>query len=592
MGWRLIFENYTPFPQTAVKAMDYAQSADVMLFAHIDYEPQKLTRLDHTEWEWEALDFAPTIEPPTGVDATPDQPNSTDAIATEYTYYVTATDTNGNESRASDPIVATNDLSLAGNYNVIEWDAVADAVSYTIYKGDNSLPGYIGTSEDLSFKDRNLIAISSDTPPRATNPFGVGNYPSTVTLGQQRAWFARTRLKPNGIWATQSANFENMDMSRPARATDAISFALVSQQVNSVNQMAFNKQGLLALTSNSIFTVRGESPGAAITPSAIVPDLESGRGSSRLQPLSVDHVQFYYPAKAGEVRTIGYDYQVEGVRTNNVAIFSSHLFKGRQIVSWDYQDNPFSCIWAVLDNGTMLCFTWEEEQEVWGWTRMEIDGFVEDCGVITEDGYDRLYILVRRTIGGVERRFHERLALPHVVSVASACHLDCSVTQATDDPTGVVTGIHHLEGETVSAYADGYSFHDLVVEQGSITLPNGHESTLISVGLLYEGRIATLPPVVAAQGGTLHVDPQNIGDVTVRAIDSKGLEISADGTNWESLAERTGGQISEDQRFEACDFETNITGNWQNGASLQLRQREPIPAHITALFYELVVSAQ
>lgn len=590
MGVARVYEGYAPYLAANVAAVDYAQTADAVYTAHIDYEPWRLTRAGHTDWTWSTLGFTPTIGAPTisGVVAT--QPNTTGAIATNYSYEVTAISADGEESRPSNVGTVSNDMSLQGNYNTVSWSAVTDAVGYDVYKGDNSSKGYIGSSTTTSFIDRNLDAIASDTPPQGTNPFAaVNDYPSAVALHQGRLWYARTHNRPNAVWGSQSANFENMDVSRPARPSDAVSFALVANQVNSVNQIASLGKNLVALTSDSIFAINGGGEGVPITPAAINPERQSARGSTRLKPIIVDNIMFYQPTKAGEVRTLGWDFQIEGLASNNVAIFSPHFFKNRLIVSWAYQDNPYSCIWAVLDNGEMLCFTWEQEHEVWGWTKIDIDGFVEQCASITEGGYARLYILVRRTIAGVERRFHERMALPHIDDADVACHLDCAITQAFDPPSNVVTGLWHLEGEEVTVHADGYSFHGLTVEDGSVTLPNGYEAVVATAGLSYEGLIETLPPVATGQGGTFHVDPQNIGQVTLRAVDTKGLEISTDGEFWAPLPERTGDDLATPADIAARDYEIPAPSTWQPGATLKIRQTEPFPAHLTAIFFELMV---
>jgi hypothetical protein len=60
------------------------------------------------------------------------------AGTTSYTYYVVATDRNGNRTLASSPgTTTTGNATLSGtNYNKISWTAVAGAVSYDILKGN------------------------------------------------------------------------------------------------------------------------------------------------------------------------------------------------------------------------------------------------------------------------------------------------------------------------------------------------------------------------------------------------------------------------------------------------------------------------
>src|SRR5690606_20265571 len=177
------------------------------------------------------------------------------------TYAVASVDANGQISRLSTPDTATNDLSLKGNYNTFSWDAVADAEYYLVFAHDNNSAsfGYLGRSETTSFVDGDggVAPDYADGPRIGENPFdSEGNYPSTVTFHQQRSFWARTVNKPNGVWGSQSADFENMDRSRPTKADDALAIALVSDRVNAVQQLASMKS-LLALTSDGVFAIDG-----------------------------------------------------------------------------------------------------------------------------------------------------------------------------------------------------------------------------------------------------------------------------------------------------------------------------------------------
>lgn len=586
MGAYRVHKAASPFYAADLDEVDFVQQANTITFVHLDYAVRELTRVSHTEWAIESVTFAPAIGPPANVAAAPTQPNATGAIAVNYIYYVTTIDENGEESRASTSDNASNDLSLQGNYNTVTWDAVTGAAFYAVFRGDNGSPGYIGTVQApaVTFKDRNLQAVLSDTPPLATNPFAAaGDYPSTVTCHQQRKFFGRTRNRPNAIWASQSANPENMDVSRPAKADDALAFALVTEKVNSVNQLASMKKDLMVFGGDAIFSIKG-GDGGALTPSAIDPQRESGRGSSRLNPLVVDSVMFYDPIRSSGPRALGFTFEVDGYRSNNISIFSPHFFKAHEIVDWAYQGEPYSCIWAVREDGVLLCFTWEEEHQVWGWTLCETDGFVERVAVIAEGRYDRLYALIRRTINGVERRFHEWLALPHFDDITTACHLDCAVTQTSEVASDIIDQLWHLEGATVSAVYDGYVVEGLVVEEGKVTLP--YAANIRTAGLPYEGLIETLPFAL----GDKHTERQIIGAVTLRALETRGLEISTDGETFDPLTSPDGEEIAQLPYAEEQDFQAVPQGNWTDGSTLTIRQAQPLPAHVTAIFVELIVS--
>lgn len=600
MGISRLYQAGTPFNAVDLAELDHVQSADVVYFAHINYPPQKVIRAGHTDWTFEAVAFGPTISAPTGFTATPTVANNDDTLSNGDTnqnsqyyprpknYAVASVGANGQVSRLSVADDATNDLSLKGNYNTLAWTADPDADYYLLFAHDNnSLSfGYIGRAETNTFVDGDggVAPDYADGPRIGDNPFGAaGNYPSTVTFHQQRLFWARTFNKPNGVWGSQASDFENMDRSVPTKADDATTFALVSDRVNAVQQLASLKS-LLALTSDGIFSIGGGADGSALSATQISSERQVGRGASRLNPLVIDSVLFFRPNQGSSVRTLGYTFEVDGYRSNDVAIFSPHFFDGYDIVSWAYQQEPYACVWAVRDDGKLLCLTWEQEQQVWGWTLCETSGFVESVAVITEEGMDRVYLAVRRTLAGSEDVFIERMAIPLLVAedLVYSCYLDCAVTRFNDEPTATVTGLWHLEGETVKAFADGYVIEDLVVANGSITLE--FEASVVTVGLPYSGEVETLPLALSSDQGSRHVDRQMLAEATVRVEKTRGIKVGVGGGDLFEIKQREFEELDEAIVLKTGDFDVKVSSRWNDGATLRVVQDYPLPATVNALF--------
>jgi hypothetical protein len=63
------------------------------------------------------------------------------------------------------------------------------------------------------------------------------------------------------------------------------------------------------------------------------------------------------------------------------------------------------------EDGTVVGLTYNRDEGVVGWHRHDFGGYVESIAVLPQaDGLqDALWLVVRRTINGVERRFVERL---------------------------------------------------------------------------------------------------------------------------------------------------------------------------------------
>lgn len=504
MGASRVFKVGTVYHGSELAELSFAQTTDTVYLAHLNYPPSKLVRAGSVNWSFSTVTFGTSLAAPaslTGSASTPntDEPNSgASYFPQNATYVVTAvSDDTGYESLPSATKTLFNDLTLKKNANYLSWPAVAGATRYNVYKADNTqFYGYIGTTQSTSFVDDNIGPNYSISPPTHYNPFAAsGDYPSTVTLFQQRSIWARTFNAPNGVWASRSGQLENMDRSRPLIASDSISFAIMSGQANAVNALS-STNTLLALTSDAVFLVDGDGNGGILTGNAApAARRQVGRGSSRVPPIVVDSVVFYSPSVGATVRTLGFDYVVNGLKGDDVSIFSPHLFEGHSIVSWAYAQEPRSLIWAVRDDGVLLCFTWEQAQNVWGWTRCDTDGKVMSVCAISENGEDRIYMTVERTIGGVTHRFVEQMASHRWDTAADTCYVDCALTATFDPPVSEVTGLWHLEGRTdIAGVVDGVPVDGLTVTNGAVTLPGPvSPGSVVTLGIPYTVEIETLP---------------------------------------------------------------------------------------------------
>jgi hypothetical protein len=593
MGIRRIYEAVSPYPHTEVGKLDYTQTADVMYQVSLNYAPRKLERFGHTDWRFETLTFGPVINPPTGHSVSATSPNTTGFVSTNYKYKVTSIKDSFpvQESRASTIISVNNDLTLQGNYNTITVPAPSGNIArHVIYKEQSGVYGYIGATDGTTFQDRQIQPLLSETPPAGEDPFvGDGNYPGAITLHQQRLTFGGTKNIINGIWMSRSADLENMDRSRPARADDSLSFALMAEKVNSITTLT-SADNLLSLTSDSIFAIQGSENNGAITPSEINPKRVSGRGARKIKPLTIDVATFFITSRSTAMRALGFSFEIQGYKSDNVSIFSPHLFKLYAPLKMVYQEEPHSCIYVLREDGNVLAFTWEAEQQVWGWSLLETNGTVEDIETIPESGFDRLYALIRRTIDGVEHLFHERMALPHT-DITQACHLDCSMTQAYDPPRSRITGVWHLVGATVSMIYDGFVAHDLgpvSALDGGVDVPEGIEASIITIGLRYSGRIETLPAALTQGLSSNHVNRQQIGDIVVRTIDTRGIEIGASGAPLEQVEPKDGQDVGELMDVSAVDYKATPPGDWKDTSTIVIEQNEPLPAHVVGIFAKLL----
>lgn len=195
----------------------------------------------------------------------------------------------------------------------------------------------------------------------------------------------------------------------------------------------------------------------------------------------------------------------------------------------------------------------------------------------------------------------------------------------TEDPTcvrlyetfNVITGLAHLEGESVSVIVDGFLvaspknddelYPELIVAGGSITLPDDLLGAIIHVGRHIIADVKTLNISTVEQSPTL-IESLNVSKVYIRVQDTKGLYVSnnfpeeanglKDGSSvkgMENLHEELvppGDAVLIGNKFLppiSKRLERTLPGNWQAQGQLSIRQVDPFHFQILSIIPDATV---
>lgn len=529
MSVAVIFELDTPFTADELPFLGHEQSADVFIITSLGDPITRLRRFSHNNWILDDAPLGTQMAAPATASATANMPVTTDAVVISKFYAVSAVSAAGQESLAFSGFGADNDLTLRGNNNVITWAAVPGAAEYRIYEERSGVFGYLGTALAgfLTFKDDNIQANFGDAPPKGNNPFADGNYPAVVTFHESRAWFGRTLTMPNALFAGQTDDLFNFDRSTPVRATDSIAFRLRARRLNTIRHLVPMKD-LTVMTSDMIFSIRSTGDGyLSPTTSKSVPEGHRGVGSAR--PELVGDVAFYSSVAENSIHTLGYTFEKDGYRGNDITVFASHFFALNTVQALAWTDAPASVLWVRRDDGKLPALTWMQEQDVWGWTLCETDGVVESICSVAEERRDVLYAVIRRQINGEQRRYVEYLAEAPWTrqgwnDLAGAVVLDSSVYLEFDEPVNSIKRCFWLEGREVVCLADGVVRRGHMIIDGELIPPLPDPVSRLVVGLPYQSRIRTLPISGQAQGlGSMEGRRQSIANVTIKVMNTCGM---------------------------------------------------------------------
>lgn len=454
-----IFTLTTPYLEADLFLLKFVQSADVMTICHADYEPRNLSRTDHHVWTLAVIAHGPSIAQPTLTSAT----YSGTGTGITYKYVVTKVNIEtGEESIASTSKSVSGDLSTSGDKVALVMPSPGAGFRYNVFKSDNDgdFFGFIGQSTGTAFTDRNIEPDYNDAPATSVrDPFAAaGDYPGVVSYYQQRRMFANSDNKPQTIWGSQSANYDNMNVSTPSKADDAVTFTIVAREVNEIRWM-IPLRDLLLFTSGGEWLAQGSDDSRVITPSSFKADVQTQWGTANVKPEVIGNSVVFVQEKGAVVRDIAYSLVDDGYNGNELSILAHHLFDTYEIVEWAYAKAPHSILWAVRSDGVLLGLTYLREHQVWAWHQHDTAGKFESVAVIGEGQEDVLYCIVKRWIGGQWVRTIERMHTRIIDNVRDSFFVDCGLS--LDIPL-TIEGITQANPAVVTSTGHNLSNTDLI----------------------------------------------------------------------------------------------------------------------------------
>ena len=574
-----IVEISTPYKAEDLQHLKFAQSADVLTITHLNYSPKELSRLDHHVWTLTDIIFEPSIDPPDNVTATWSATTPT-TNKRDYTYLVTSVDADTlEESDSSTTVTATGHREAywtTSEYMTIAWDAVSGASEYNIYRSVNGIFGYIGTSKETSFVDDNIEPDLKETAPNAKNPFANGNNPSCCAYYQQRKIYANTLNSPQTLYASQTATSNNFNCSRPLVASDAVDLPLADREVNEIMHLIPFKD-LIALTSNSEYKINGADGKFEANPMPVA-TIQSSYGSSHVQPVVSGNMVLFVEAGGSVIRELGYDYLSDSYDGDELSLFASHLFEGKEIIYIAYSKAPYRIVYVVFNDGTLATLTYNKKQKLCGWGRVVTDGEFESVAVIREGKEDVAYFVIKRVINGSTVRYIERTKTRIVKNAKTGFFVDSGLYEHFNSPVTNISGLSHLVGKKVIALADGGVIKDLTVSNlGAVTLP--YETTDLVIGLPYEFEFETL----GVESENTHGLKKLINSVTINILNSREDFFVIGNNGHEMQLARSRESINDSGYLYSGKKDATPLNTPTERASIHLKQKYPLPLTISAV---------
>lgn len=299
------------------------------------------------------------------------------------------------------------------------------------------------------------------------------SFPTSVEITEGRLWFAGE----DEIWGSVSDAYFSFDRSiegdsKSILRTIGFGPADPVKWIKSASQLVLG-------TAGDEIVVRSSSFSEALTQDNANVKSGSTQGSSIVEPVKIDST-IYFVQRSG-VKVYSLDNYVDRDRFDTIdATLLNQSITSPCVHRLAIARQPETRLFAVLDDGTAAVYTVDKSEEVAGWSRLEIanSGLIKDVVVIPEADEDRVYFVVQRG----SNYYLEKMAKFKDSEGGDISETFDSFKRYTS-PGAAITGLSHLEGETVGVWADGQDRGTYTVSSGQITVASSW--TNVIVGLPY-----------------------------------------------------------------------------------------------------------
>ena len=568
------YEISSPYLTAELFDIKFAQSADVMYITHPNHEVMKLSRTGHTSWTLAQVDFTDGPYLATNTTATTLTPAQ---AATGSNINITASAVTGINGGAG---FQTTDVGRIISFN--GGKAKITARSSTTVVACTITTAFTNTNATAAF---NLGAFSDTT-----------GHPSCVSFFEQRLVFAGTKDEPQTLFFSKAGDYENMTTG--TNADDAMVYTIASNQVNAIRYMKAVRT-LVVGTTGGEFTVSADGTDASITPTNITIKRQSSFGSANVDAIPAGNAILFLQKAKRKIRELQYNFDSDGYQAPDLTILNETV-TDTGINEMSYQQEPGSNIWCVRDDGVLACLTYQRSENVIAWSRHIFGGafgsgkavcesVASISGVLTED---EVWVIVKRTINGATKRFVECFSDFDFdeTSATSFKFLDSHLSYS-GSATTTLSGLSHLEGQTVSILGDGATHANKVVNgSGQITLDRSVTSAC--VGLAYDSILQTMRIEGGAAEGTSQGKTKRISKVVLRLFETVGVKVGPSLTNLETIPFRTTSSLLSNpvDTLLSGDKEIEFNDDYNSDGFIFIKQDQPLPCSILAIYPTLVTS--
>lgn len=641
-----VASNSIPWNHDELDAIQYAQDQDVMYLVHPLYPPHKLVRTSDTSWTCTEVAFEwPPFRDENITDTTvyASAVNGT-AVTVQASADIFTADMVGGYIKIGEIIEVEHPEWIPGDDMTKAYTTIGGGD--TVYYGPNvyELDGLNGASttglmpptheegEEMdrkdngfewqflnrgwgyakieTFTDANTIVVDVDNwgvrfPASAgvatpTKKWAIGafsaemGYPAAVAIFEKRLWLGGTERDPQTFWGSRTNRYDDFELIK-ADADSGLSFTMAAKKKNAIQWM-IDDDILLIGTLGGEVGAFSNSPDEAITPDNIKVRRRSSFGSApNVSAIQVDSVAMMVHRSGTRVHELLFDINTEKYAGPDLTAMSDDILID-QAKSLSYQAAPFRQVWAHTTDGRLVAMTYVREDTVMGWAEYPIANGVglsnsaaveSQCIVPHPDGdQDQLWIIAKRTLAGVTRRYIEFMERPfeNGDAIADAFFVDAGSTYSGAS-TSTIYGLLHLAQAVITYLANGVAGTATVSSKGVLIV--GSASTKVQAGLPFSAKLETMDfDAGQAPMSTTLGDRGRVVSAVVQ-VDNTGQGVEIGGSLTGTLDTWT----QEGSLYTGKSPLLSVPSGISRDCRLAIRHSTPLPCTIVALMPKLSAEA-
>ena len=221
---------------------------------------------------------------------------------------------------------------------------------------------------------------------------------------------------------------------------------------------------------------------------------------------------------------------------------------------------------------------------------------VESVATIpTDSDEDEVWLIVKRTINGTTRRYVEYLNLfDYGTDQKDGFFMDSGLTYS-GTATTAITGLEHLEGESVTILADGATHPVKSVASGAImtggSLTLDRSALKAHIGLPYNSVLQTMRIESKGDEGTTQSRTKRINEITLRLHESVGVEVGANLSNMERIPFRSSAASMDTAvPLFTGDKQVEFRDDFNTDGHIYVRQTQPLPFTLISIYPRITVN--